>query len=382
MNIKELYCMVHLLVQLISNMECVPNVYKHISEGLTAFPDRADIHDDTRTINLMNNSITHIDDDAFVGLTSLGSIILKRNRIDEFPNFIPVKDTIWKILLKDNFIPILPDNFVELEALEVFNISDNPITSVPVLDRLQQLRAFYCSKTALTDIDENTFSTLNNLDVIEFTGSPLSDMNKIIIPTNVGILFLDGTMISSIEIKCAGGPGLCFLRELRISTNLQAIPVLDDVLNIQTLNISDNPLQDDQYSQGLSNMFNLTLLEANNNSLSRFLDLSASRTTIEEIYLQDNNIVALDSDLIRDMTNLRILSLTGNSLHRIASSFMSHLTTLNSLDLRGQSLDCTMNWVTESAVVISDYTSSTTDLMKCQGRCKIYTIYMCVMIIV
>ena len=379
MNIKELYCMVQLLVQFISKMECAPCPYRHASEGLTAFPDRVDIPDCTTAINLMNNSITHIDDDALVGLTSLKSVNLKQNRIDEFPNFIPVKDTIKTIFLKDNFIPILPDNFVELEALEVFSINDNPITSVPVLDGLQQLRSFYCCRTALTDIDENTFSTLNNLDFIEFTGSPLPDMNKIIIPTNVDKLFLDGTMISSIEIECAGGPGLCFLRELRISTNLQAIPVLNDVLNIQELNISDNPLQDDQLSQGLSNMFNLTVVEANNNSLSRFLDLSASRTTIEEIYLQDNNIVALDSDLIRDMTNLRILSLTGNSLHRIASSSVSHLTSLNSLDLRGQTLDCTMDWVTESAIVISDYTSSTTDLMKCQGRCQKHTEYACVL---
>ena len=345
--------------------------YRDNDANLLEFPSPALIDDCARIIMLMNNNISIVDQDALVGMTALETFNLRNNLLTEFPNFLPVKNTILMIFLRNNFITTIPANIVELQVLEVLALSENPITYLPVLTGLSHLTNFYGIQTLLEYINETTFMNLNNLVLIELTDSPFTspNMTELIISPSVNRLYLEDTFLSEIKISCSTGPGNCVLHQLIITNNLSNAPDLNDVLNIQTLDLSYNNIEDDhQLFQGFSAMLSLTEISINNNYLTHFPNLTSSQSTILDIYLQWNLIDTVDHEMIRGMTNLRTLDLSCNLLKRLAADSVSYLTSLNSLNLTHQTLDCTMHWVIGSAVVMSDYTPLTEDLMTCQGN--------------
>ena len=345
--------------------------YRDNDANLLEFPSPALIDDCARNIMLMNNNISIVDQDALVGMTALETFNLRNNLLTEFPNFLPVKNTILMIFLRSNFITTIPANIVELQVLEVLALSENPITYLPVLTGLSHLTNFYGIQTLLEYINETTFMNLNNLVLIELTDSPFTspNMTELIVSPSVHTLLLEDTFLSDMKISCSTGPGSCGLHKLIITNNLSNAPDLNDVLNIQTLDLSYNNINDDhQLFQGFSAMLSLTEIRINNNYLTHFPNLTSSQSTILDIYLQWNLIDTVDPEMIRGMTNLRTLDLSGNLLKRLAADSVSYLTSLNSLNLTHQTLDCTMHWVIGSAVVMSDYTQLTEDLMTCQGN--------------
>ena len=345
--------------------------YRDVDANLIEFPSPALIDDCARLINLMNNNISIVDQDALVGMTALETFNLKYNFLTEFPNFLPVKNTILRIFLKSNSIATIPADIIELHLLEVLILSENPLTWLPVLTGLSQLTDFYCTQTLLDYIHENTFSDLNNLEFIDLSDSPLasSNMTELNISPSIDRIFLDDTFLSEIKISCSNGPGNCWLRHLQITNDLQNAPDLNDVINIQILDLRYNNIyDDDQLFQGFSSMLNLTEIRVNNNHLTQFPNLTASQNTLLDIYLQSNFIDTVDPNLIKGMMNLRMLDLSDNLLKRLAADVVSYFGNLISLDLSDQILDCTMHWVTGSAIVMSDYTLQTEHLMECQGK--------------
>ena len=345
--------------------------YRDVDANLVEFPSPALIDDCARLINLMNNNISIVDQDALVGMTALETFNLKYNFLTEFPNFLPVKNTILRIFLKSNSIATIPANIIELHLLEVLILSENPLTWLPVLTGLSQLTDFYCTQTLLDYIHENTFSDLNNLEFIDLSDSPLasSNMTELNISSSIDRIFLDDTFLSEIKISCSTGPGNCRLRHLQITNDLQNAPDLNDVINIQILDLRYNNIYDgDQLFQGFSSMLNLTEIRVNNNHLTQFPNLTASQNTLLDIYLQSNFIDTVDPNLIKGMMNLRMLDLSDNLLKRLAADVVSYFGNLISLDLSDQILDCTMHWVAGSAIVMSDYTLQTEHLMECQGK--------------
>ena len=354
--------------------------YQDTDANLLEFPSPALIDDCVRMILLYNNNISIVDQDALVGMTALETFSLNNNLLTEFPNFLPVKDTILMIFLQSNFITTIPADIVELQVLQVLFLNENPITYLPVLTGLSNLVDFYCTHTLLEYINETTFMNLNNLVVIELTATPFTspNMTELIISPSIDGLYLEDTFLSEIKISCSTGPGNCGLHKLIITNNLTNAPDLNDVFNIQTLDLSYNNIDDDhQLFQGFSAMLSLTEIRINNNYLTHFPNLTSSQSTILDIYLQWNLIDTVDHEVIRGMTNLRTLDLSGNLLKRLAADSVSYLTSLNSLNLTHQTLDCTMHWVIGSDVVMSDYTPLTEDWMTCQGNnyCYYLTVY-------
>ena len=104
-------------------------IYEYNGQGLTTMPN---IPADAIVINLESNNIETFSDDAFEKFDQLELLVFSDNPVKEFPNLIPVGNTLLEIIgTHTNITHINETIFNELRVIEAIDFKNNMLTSFP-----------------------------------------------------------------------------------------------------------------------------------------------------------------------------------------------------------------------------------------------------------
>uniref|UniRef100_T1JHL4 LRRCT domain-containing protein n=1 Tax=Strigamia maritima TaxID=126957 RepID=T1JHL4_STRMM len=180
-------------------------------------------------------------------------------------------------------------DFSHLASLQILNLKNNKLETVPDLHSLTNLTMLYLNFNNITHIDQNSFTGLNALTDLSLEGNKIN-------------ILVNGTFMHSPHLKF-------------ISLASNGIYHIDDetfnnLKNLQSLVISNNKIHE------MKQLFTpaLDILNISNNSITVFEFTSISKN-LRRLYLDDNKIqVVRDPKGIQNNYSLRLFSATGNCL--------------------------------------------------------------------
>ena len=236
-------------------------------------------------------------------------------------------------------------------GLKLLDLTDNNFTSLDSVFaegvRYGSLREVYLSNNRLTDI--NALSRAPMMTYLSLSGNGLTTEGTASIENYpyLSYLSLANNNIDSVEhIK-----GLRYLTELRLqNNNLTNVNDLRRLVNLEILYLGHNNIQDITYLNALTNLRvlyvndnrlfdisalrDLTKLEAinvNNNRLSSLSVLINYKSTLTEIYAENNNVT--DFSFINGASNLHILMLSGNTIELAQENMVTWLSNLPEIEI-------------------------------------------------
>jgi Leucine-rich repeat (LRR) protein len=315
-----------------------------------------------KVLKMRHNYIEKVDEGAFKGLTDLRKIRISSNEIRQViklneslkltyfsmngnlvpsihrGNFANLKSLIQLRMPLNKIAKI--DNFsLELPLLMNLDLTNNFIAelgSSNVLYGLVNLRELLLTNNVLTSVLSFTFSHLRNLRTLNLDENFLTHFQ------NHSFFGLESLQFLSLKIN--------LLKTLNFSvfSSLSNVSSLDlssnKLVNIErgaflgmnslkVLKLSDNRLS---FIKGtfFSNLTKLKELNLSNNQISS-LSVSSfiSLRSLSLLDLRDNNIFALDPRLFLNMVSLEKLDLQKNVIHSITNQTFMHAFNLKELDL-------------------------------------------------
>lgn len=295
-------------------------------------------------LNLGQNRIAQIDPDAFYRLYNLKILYLDDNSLTHVPALsFPPLTNLAELFIGVNSFTTLEKNvfeklkklttlslngaqlhnissgaFTGLESLRILDLSSNRLTRIPtkemsILNRLEEL------KIGMNDFDiisEKSFDGLSNLHQLEIIGAKKLvrvQNNAFIENGNLRVIRLtDNEELSQFE--SAAFHGLPYLKELILKNN--AIESIRENLyewdNLQTLDLSDNPLRCDCHllwykaflnsrnSHGNNNKGNIIVnnnSKSENNSINNSSNSNTSSSSSSSVNLPKPNSLTDNNDI-------------------------------------------------------------------------------------
>ena len=235
--------------------------------------------------------------------------------------------------------------------LKLIDLTDNNFTSLDSVFaegiRYGALREVYLSRNKLTDI--NALSRAPMMTYLSLSGNNLTTEGTAAIENYPYLLYLSlaDNQIDSVEhLK-----NLKYLQELRLQNNaLSNVNDLRRLVNLQILYLGHNSIQDignlntltqleilyvnDNRIFDISALRDLTKLEVinvSNNKLSSLSVLGNYKSTLTEIYAENNTIT--DFSFINGASNLHILMLAGNNMELAQTNMTGWLSALPGLEI-------------------------------------------------
>lgn len=234
-----------------------------------------------RKISLHNNVILEIEDGAFDSLDHLTELDLSKNSINCITNFNLYN--LKTLNLSKNSLEVFQssssDDVYELVSLD---LSQNKMLLLPLLPRKNKLEYLDVSRNQIQSINVNGSYS--------------------------GRVFLEPSLTKE---------HTCFhhLRYLDMSyNNLQSLPesIFYTTLSLQDLIVSNNCIQSFSLSRDL--LPKLRILDLSYNTLQTFSITHKSLQSLEELYLQGNDLTTLDYHTFQRLPNLKLLQLQQNNL--------------------------------------------------------------------
>ncbi len=239
-------------------------------------------------------------------------------------------------------------NAVNLKMIDLTNNNFTSLDSVFAEGvRYGSLREVYLSNNKLTDI--NALSRAPMMTYLSLSGNGLTTEGTASIANFPYLLYLSlaNNNIDSVEHLA----GLKYLTELRLQhNNLSNVNALRRLVNLQILYLGHNNIKDignlntltqlqilyvnDNQIFDVSTLRELTKLEAinvSNNKISSLSVLINYKSTLKEVYAENNNIT--DFSFINGANNLHILMLAGNKVELAQDNMTNWLSSLSGLEV-------------------------------------------------
>ena len=326
--------------------------------GLTEIPTT--LSSDITFLALSDNLISSIPSNAFHSFTDLVDIELNKNLLTEFPNVVPVADTLTKLDISENSLTYVPQNIIsELVNLRYLKIGKNSITLLPDLSMLDQLIDFNGYKNLYTTLDTNALADLADISEIHLNNNPpLTIGIDLVLSATLVTLKLGKNTLGPTGYICDLGPNECSLDVLyNHETNLDAVPQMFDFKdNLTQLYLSTNSLTDVGVAgeTGLQIFTTLFILDCSHNLLTQIPNLSGSIETIREIHLVNNSITTVLPIHVMGMINLQTLDLSMNAITTLPYFPINSLTSLTQLNIDQQDINCNceMAWMKSTNTII------------------------------
>ena len=195
-------------------------------------------------LDLSNNNISQISNNAFIDCVSLYQLQLAHNPVIQLPTFHNLSN-LAELSVSHCLIEALPDDLCETcRELGVLSAEYNDIKSVPNLSKCNKLREVLLQKNDLTTIDASTFQGLLQLRTIDLSYNKISSLTIDTFQglTNLKYLYLDHNAIRDLPI----GIFEDLVSLIRIDLNHNEIQSLPNNLFQRTSFISDIRLNNNQ----------------------------------------------------------------------------------------------------------------------------------------
>ena len=216
---------------------------------LTSFPEGVfDNLSSLTTLELSYNGIEQLPDGIFDGLTALQHLQLRSNRLEEMPeDFFDNLSSLTWLGLSYNGIEHLPDGIFDgLAALQYLSLAHNDIDELPddIFDSVSDLRRLYLSNNNLTAVP-SAVSGLSQLESLNLGENSIEDLPSGTFDslTSLTSLYLSRNRIR--ELPEGVFDQLGQLEALYISTNrISELPegVFDNLTYLEVLDFSRNSL--------------------------------------------------------------------------------------------------------------------------------------------
>ncbi|XP_045777409.1 insulin-like growth factor-binding protein complex acid labile subunit [Maniola jurtina] len=270
-------------------------------------------------LDLSNNSITHIEYNAF-SLLELISVDLSNNKLTDF--IVNPKDLIYVryLNLSGNFLNRLYyESFSSMHSLHNFDLSHNYMEYFP----------------------DQSLSNIHNLKYLNLTFNDILELHSLRITFHPegGYLDLSNNGLSALIIPENEAIGL---RELVLSHNNISdayLIRLTDQHDLKILDMSHNYIMElDESSLQLPEK--LGVLDLSSNDIYRIAPSTFSRmTNLQTLRLSHNHLKTIDHGVFRGPTSLLNLDLSFNQIGQLDSKVFMDLQYLSFLSLRHNGLN-------------------------------------------
>jgi len=190
-----------------------------------------------------------------------------------------------KLNLASNELTEISESLENFPNLSTIDVHDNKLAKLPeAFSKLQNLKRI--------DLSHNLFPVINNFDSFRSMTVLLLQHNKLT------------------DILCfENSPSVC--ESLDLSHNLLSnlSPLINEMVNLRSLNVSNNQLSS---LPSINRLKSLTLLNLNNNKLKELPDCFNNLQNLKQLHLRNNMLVTLPST--RGCQNLVEIYLGNNSL--------------------------------------------------------------------
>ncbi|KAM3851874.1 leucine-rich repeat-containing G-protein coupled receptor 4 isoform 1-T1 [Vipera latastei] len=335
-------------------------------------------------LRLAGNDLAFIHPKALSGLKELKVLTLQNNQLKTIPKeAIRGLNGIQSLRLDANHITAVPeDSFEGLIQLRHLWLDDNSLTEVPVipLSNLPSLQALTLALNKIAHIPDFAFRNLSSLVVLHLHNNKIKTLGQHCFYGLNNLETLDLNYNSMVEFPEAI-KSLPSIKELGFHSNyISMIPDNAFIGNplLRTIHLYDNPLSfvGNSAFQNLSDLHSLVIRGANmvqwfpnltgtinlesltftgtkisniptglcrEQKILRTLDLSYNNikelpyfkgcSSLEEIYLQHNQIEEIKEDTFQGLTSLHTLDLSRNLIHRVNKEAFTTLSAITNLDL-------------------------------------------------
>ena len=293
---------------------------------------------------LNDNQLTATPEGVFAGLTRLDTLWLHGNRLAELPEGIFDGLTSLRMLwLSGNRLAELPEGaFDDLTNLKYLGLSDNQLTALPegAFDGLTRLEWLYLHDNQLTALPEGAFDGLTGLQRLYLYNNPLVGLT----PNDP----LFAGLPSGVDLQLGGQTqpdNICGRTQQVRDAIMQAVDANDcaavdseSQARVARLNIAEQgltSLRADDFD-GLTRLQELLL---DGNQLAALPEgVFDSLTSLEFLWLNDNQLTSLRADDFDGLTSLQYLGLHNNQLAALPEGVFDSLTSLQYLHLRNNQL--------------------------------------------
>ena len=255
-------------------------------------------HSSIINLNLWNNSIAYISDQAFLGISNLQVLQLGRNLLTEMPDLTSLSQSLVELGLNGNNIREQNLSIIVMQALETLNLENNDLGSISV-DSLRyempNLENLNLKSNAINKTENNSLGVLQILEEIHLSGNDLVTFSAVNlkITKNLKILHLDDNDIARLENNSFSG-----------------------LHNLETLDLNGNVLTE----------FDLSKLTDRQGMVS-----------LKYLYLQGNHLVSMPFIAMLARA-IEILDVGGNQISAVPNGYFNNFPNLTSVNLHGMSL--------------------------------------------
>ncbi|KAM8938666.1 leucine-rich repeat-containing G-protein coupled receptor 4 [Pelodytes ibericus] len=313
-----------------------------------------------KVLTLQNNQLKTVPSEALKELTSLQSLRLDANHIvtvpdDSFEGLLQLRH-LW---LDDNSltdIPIRP--LGNLPSLQALTLALNKISHIPdfAFSNLSSLVVLHLHNNKIRTLGQHCFAGLDNLEALDLNYNNLVDfpdairslhnLKELSFHSNSITMIPDGAFVKNPLLKTihlydnplsfVGNSAFQNLSDLhflviRGASSVQWFPNLTGTVNLESLTLTGTKIR------------SIPLKFCQEQKMLRTLDLSYNEitdvtgfegcSTLEEIYLQHNQIKEVQNKSLQDLISLRILDLSRNLIQKIDNEAFTTLSSITNLDL-------------------------------------------------
>ncbi|XP_022109693.1 toll-like receptor Tollo [Acanthaster planci] len=325
-----------------------------------------------RKLNLTENSIQYMVDDALVNVPRLKRLDLSSNHLTGIPTAVSGASSLKELIVHNNHLRSLHvHDFANLTQLEVLDLGSNSLSFLPngVFSKLHELAILYLSDNSIQTLSGEIFGNLSKLEELHLTHNQIQmvSMGWLSSVPNTWVLEL-GSMLeqghptAAANLLTATGTDFFLpnLERLVVSGNdLLDIPCEDFLLFpfLKYLDLSLNSIT--AIPEACFSMLGeLGILKLNNNRIAALrrgaffnsysildLDLSVNQirelppgtfigTYLRTLDLSNNRIRRLNNGSFVGLEHLWDLFLMKNRIDRLTRAILRPLESLDILDLR------------------------------------------------
>ncbi|XP_072257340.1 decorin [Pyxicephalus adspersus] len=271
--------------------QCHLRVVQCSDIGLDQVPKN--IPPDTTLLDLQNNKITEIKDDAFKNLKQLHALILVNNKIKSIsPGAFASLTKLERLYLSKNSLKELPTNMPK--SLQELRVHENLLTKVKktVFDGLNNMIVIELGTNPIdsSGIEKGAFQGMKKLSYLRIADTNITNIPKGL-PTSLTELHLDGNKITKVDADSFSG--LNNLAKLGLSYN--------NIITVENGSVANVP--------------HLRELHLDHNSLTQVPGGLSEHKYIQVVYLHHNKIAAVSTnDFCPTGYNTKKASYSGISL--------------------------------------------------------------------